>query len=93
MFIGLGRQMTVREFRFLPDQKSSAGMPLDYTLSLSADDGKTWKVVAKGEFPNIVNNPIWQTTPCEPATGAQLKLDCSRITLGRTIRYSDLEVR
>lgn len=93
MFIGLGRQMTVREFRFLPDQKSSEGMPLDYTLSLSADDGKTWKVVAKGEFSNIVNNPIWQTIPCEPATGSLLKLDCSRITSGRTIRYSDLEVR
>lgn len=93
MFIGLGKQTTVREFRFLPDQHTREGMPLDYTLSISADDGKTWKVLAKGEFSNIVNNPIWQIIKCEPATGSLLKLDCSRITSGRSIRYGDLEVR
>lgn len=92
MFIGLGRQTMVREFRFLPAQDNKEGMPLDYTLSISADDGKTWKVLAKGEFSNIVNNPIWQTVKCSPAKGSLLKLDCSRITSGQSIRYADLEV-
>ncbi len=92
MFIGLGKQMTVREFRFLPLQDSTEGMPLDYTLSVSADDGKNWTVIAKGEFSNIVNNPIWQTVKCKPAKGSLLKLDCDRITSGNRILYNDLEI-
>ena len=92
MYIGLGKQMTVRKFRFLPSQDTKEGMPLDYTLSISPDDGRTWTVLAKGEFSNIVNNPIWQTINCTPATGSLLKLDCSRITSGNRIFYSDLEV-
>ncbi len=92
MFIGLGKQMTVKQFRFLPAQDTKEGMPLDYTLSISPDNGQTWAVLAKGEFSNIVNNPIWQTVNCTPATGSLLKLDCSRITSGNRIFYADLEV-
>jgi alpha-L-fucosidase len=92
MYIGLGKQMTVRKLRFLPSQDTKEGMPLDYTLSISSDDGRTWTVLAKGEFSNIVNNPIWQTINCTPAAGSLLKLDCSRITSGNRIFYSDLEV-
>jgi len=92
MYIGLGEQQTVSQFRFLPAQETKEGMPLDYCLSISADEGKTWTVLAKGEFSNIVNNPIWQTIKCTPATGNLLKLDCSRITSGNRIYYSDLEV-
>ena len=92
MFIGLGKQMTVKQFRFFPAQDTKEGMPLDYTLSISPDNGQTWTVLAKGEFSNIVNNPIWQTVNCTPATGSLLKLDCSRITSGNRIFYADLEV-
>ena len=92
MFIGLGKQMTVKQFRFLPAQDTKEGMPLDYTLSISPDNGQTWAVLAKGEFSNIVNNPIWQTVNCTPATGSLLKLDCSRITSGKRIFYADMEV-
>jgi len=92
MFIGLGKQMTVNQFRFLPSQTTKDGMPLDYTLSISPDDGKTWTVLAQGEFSNIINNPIWQTVKCKPAKGSLLKLDCSRITSGNRIFYEDLEV-
>jgi alpha-L-fucosidase len=92
MFIGLGKQMTVKQFRFLPAQDTKEGMPLDYTLSISPDNGQTWAVLAKGEFSNIVNNPIWQTVNCTPATGSLLKLDCSRITSGNRIFYADMEV-
>ncbi|MCF0166822.1 MAG: alpha-L-fucosidase [Bacteroidales bacterium] len=92
MFIGLGKDMTIRQFRFLPAQETKEGMPLDYTLTLSADNGKNWTVIAQGEFSNIVNNPIWQTINCTPATGSLLRLDCSRITSGNRIFYSDIEV-
>ncbi len=92
MFIGIGEQKKVKEFRFLPSQDSKDGMPLDYILSISPDDGKTWKILAQGEFSNIVNNPIWQTVKCTPATGSLLKLDCTRITSGNRIFYNDIEV-
>lgn len=92
MFIGLGEQKTVKEFRFLPAQDTKEGMPLNYTLSISPDDGKTWTVLAKGEFSNIINNPIWQTVKCKPAKGSLIKFDCDRITSGNRIFYSDLEV-
>ena len=92
MGIGLGKDMTIRQFRFLPAQETKEGMPLDYTLTLSADNGKNWTVIAQGEFSNIVNNPIWQTINCTPATGSLLRLDCSRITSGNRIFYSDIEV-
>lgn len=92
MFIGLGKEMTVKEFRFLPAQDTKEGMPLNYSLSISADDGKTWTMLAEGEFSNIVNNPIWQTVKCIPTKGSLLKLDCNRITSGNRIFYSDLEV-
>ena len=91
MFIGLPKPMTVGTFRFLPAQDTKEGMPLDYVLSISADDGKTWTQIAKGEFSNIQNNPIWQTVRCTPATGSLLKLDCTRITSGTRIYYADLE--
>lgn len=93
MFIGLNKQMTVKEFRFLPAQGTKEGMPLDYILSISADDGKTWTVLAEGEFSNIQNNPIWQTIKCTPATGSLLKLDCKHITSGNRIFYEDLEAK
>jgi len=93
MFIGLDKTITVSQFRFLPAQDTKEGMPLDYTLSISADDGQTWTLLAQGEFSNIFNNPIWQTINCKPASGNLLKLDCSRITSGNRIYYSDLEVK
>ena len=93
MFIGLGKEMAVSQFRFLPAQDTKEGMPLDYVLSISADNGHTWTQLAKGEFSNIVNNPIWQTVNCTPAKGSLLKLDCTRITSGTRIFYSDLEVK
>ena len=93
MYIGLGKEMTVSQFRFLPAQHTREGMPLDYILSISADNGQTWTLLAKGEFSNIVNNPIWQTVKCTPAAGSLLKLDCTRITSGNRIFYADLEVK
>jgi len=92
MFIGIGKNVNVSSFRFLPAQDTKVGMPLDYILSISSDDGKTWTELAKGEFSNIENNPIWQNIKCNPASGSLLKLDCTRITSGNRIYYSDLEV-
>lgn len=91
MFIDLGGAKMVKGLRFLPNQKSREGTPLDYTLLGYQSDG-TWKVLAKGEFSNIVNNPIWQTVNCTPEKFGLIRLDCSRITSGKRIFYDDVEV-
>lgn len=92
LFIGLDKATTIKGFRFLPSQSTKEGMPLDYILSGTNDGAKTWKVLARGEFSNIVNNPIWQNLSFESTEMTLLKLDCDRITSGEKIFYSDLEV-
>lgn len=91
MFIELGGNKTVKGFRFLPTQDGQAGIPLDYTLSGYGPD-RTWKVLAQGEFSNIVNNPIWQTISFDPTECSRIRLECSRITSGTRIYYNDVEV-
>ncbi|MBQ0020099.1 MAG: alpha-L-fucosidase [Bacteroidales bacterium] len=92
LLIDLGKVTNVKTFRFLPNQSSREGTPLNYTLMGSSDGGKTWVQLAKGEFSNIVNNPIWQTVQCQPTKVRLLRLDCDRITSGQRILYSDIEV-
>ena len=92
LFVGLGKTKKVAGFRFLPNQSTKDGMPLDYIISGSNDGGKTWSVLARGEFSNIVNNPIWQSVSFDPTEVSLLKLDCDRITSGKKILFSDLEV-
>ena len=91
MFIDLGERRVVKGLRYLPAQESKDGMPLDYTLQGYNPD-RTWTVLAKGEFSNIVNNPIWQTIQCEPSSYKLIRLECSRITSGTRIYYDDVEV-
>ncbi len=91
MFIDLGKVQEVRSLRFLPDQESREGTPLDYILNGRKSDG-SWVQIAKGEFSNIINNPIWQTISFSPGEYDMLRLDCRRITSGNRIRYSDVEV-
>ncbi len=92
MFIGIGDLQRVKGFNFLPDEKHREGIPLEYCLLGSADDGKTWVELSKGEFSNIVNNPIWQKLTFEPQDVRLLRLDCPRLSSGENIFYDDLEV-
>lgn len=90
IFISFNGEKNVAGLRFLPNQESREGTPLDYTLLGYKDN--TWKVLAKGEFSNIINNPIWQTIKCTPEKFGMIRLDCSRITSGNRIYYNDIEV-
>lgn len=92
MFIDLGGVRQISGFNFLPDQNHSEGMPLEYVLSGSSDGGQTWNVLAKGEFSNIENNPIWQKLSFGATSVGLLRLDCPRLTSGTTIFYEDVEV-
>lgn len=90
LLIELPQVQNVKEFRFLPAQDNKEGLPLNYRL-LGSVDGKSWKTLSEGEFSNIVNNPIWQTVTFTPSNVKYLKMECTRITSGNEIRYSDLE--
>ena len=92
MFIGLEGMKRVKGFNFLPDQVHREGMPLEYALLGSPDDGQTWIELSKGEFSNIINNPIWQNLSFEARDLKLLRLDCLRITSGENIYYDDLEI-
>ncbi|MCQ2223260.1 MAG: alpha-L-fucosidase [Bacteroidaceae bacterium] len=92
MFIDLGQTKRVSGFHFLPDQNHREGMPLEYVVLGSSDDGKTWIELSKGEFSNIENNPIWQKVTFDAQDVKLLRLDCPRITSGNNILYEDIEV-
>lgn len=92
MFIDLGKVQKINRFNFLPDQKHHEGIPLEYILWNSTDGGNSWIELARGEFSNIVNNPIWQKIVFETQDAKLLRLDVPRITNGKNIFYDDLNV-
>lgn len=92
MFIDLGKVQKINRFNFLPDQKQHEGIPLEYILWNSTDGGNSWIELARGEFSNIVNNPIWQKIVFETQDAKLLRLDVPRITKGKNIFYDDLNV-
>lgn len=92
MFIDLGKVQKINRFNFLPDQKQHEGIPLEYILWNSTDGGNSWIELARGEFSNIVNNPIWQKIVFETQDAKLLRLDVPRITNGKNIFYDDLNV-
>lgn len=91
MFIELSQTQTINRFNFLPDETHREGMPLEYILWNSTDGGNNWTQLARGEFSNIVNNPIWQKITFEAQEAKLLRLDVPRITSGESIFYDDLE--
>ena len=91
MFIDLGQTQTINRFNFLPDETHREGIPLEYILWNTTDGGNNWTQLARGEFSNIVNNPIWQKITFEAQEAKLLRLDVPRITSGESIFYDDLE--
>ncbi|HVX49613.1 MAG TPA: alpha-L-fucosidase [Chitinophagaceae bacterium] len=64
--VDLGRPEKLTGFRYLPDQSPwNPGIIAAYELYVSTD-GQQWKLVSKGEFANIKNNPLWQTVTFTP---------------------------
>jgi len=58
--VDMGQSQAITGFGYLPRQDGNAtGLVSRYEFAVSAD-GTTWESVARGEFSNIVNNPIVQ---------------------------------
>lgn len=72
--VDLGESLTIKGFKYLPDQqRSDPGIIFNYKLYLSAD-GKNWsQPVSEGEFSNIRNSPVWQTKTFTSAEARYVK--------------------
>ena len=72
--IDLGKQYNLNGFTYWPMQERwSFGIITHYEFLVSRDN-KNWKAAAKGEFGNIVNNPIEQTIKFNKTKGRYIKL-------------------
>lgn len=75
LLIDLGEEKTITTFGYLPDQSEyNKGLISSYELSVGTNVNTIDQVVAKGEFSNIKNNPIWQSVYFIPVTARYLLL-------------------
>jgi alpha-L-fucosidase len=84
MHIDLGAKKEVKGFYYLPRADKDLGTIEKYSLYVS-DDGINWGLpVAKGEFANIVNNPVLQIIKLDKmATAKFIKLIADKIVQDR----------
>ena len=61
LVIDLGKEENLSGFRYLPDQGQWNPAIIAGYEFYTSDNGADWKLVSHGEFPNIKNNPLWQT--------------------------------
>jgi alpha-L-fucosidase len=74
LVIDLGKELNLCGFRYFPDQTLwGPGIITQYEFYVS-NDNEEWKLVDKGEFSNIKNNPTWQTKKFAPEKARYIKL-------------------
>lgn len=92
LVIDLGREQNLCGFRYLPDQGNTAGAIAKYQLLISQDNTE-WKRVDEGEFPNIRNNPVWQTRNFSPVKARYIKLRSLQDVYGNSnAGYAEVDV-
>ncbi len=73
LVIDLGNELILSGFRYHPDMVLwGPGIITDYEFYVSGNN-ITWKLVSKGEFSNIKNNPLWQIKKFEPVKARYIK--------------------
>ena len=84
-------EKTVSGFSYLPPQApGSAGVITDYEFQVLVNG--EWTTVRKGEFANVVNNPIWQEIRFEPVRTTAVRLVGTQLSSGGTAAYEDLNL-
>lgn len=93
LVIDLGKKENLIGFRYYPDQSMwGPGIITNYQLFVSTDN-REWKLVNEGEFPNIKNNPLWQTKLFTTVTARYVKLRALKNTEDNdNIGYAEIEV-
>ena len=84
--IDLTKPAVLQGLNYLPDQsRFFRGIALNYLISVS-QNGKSWKPVSKGEFPNIRNHPVNQTIRfVQPVKGRFLKFETTSVADGQKV--------
>jgi alpha-L-fucosidase len=93
LVIDLGREQNISGFRYHPDDGVwGPGMITLYEFHVSADE-KKWKLVDKGEFSNIKNNPVWQIKKFPVERARYIKLRAVKNVEGSDrIGYAEIDV-
>ncbi len=93
LVIDLGNKYDVCGFKYLPDQaRWSSGIITNYEFYVS-DDNKDWKLVDKGEFSNIQNNPTLQVKNFSPLIARYIKLRALKTTWGDDVAgYAEFDM-
>ena len=93
LVIDLGSILNLSGFRYLPDQGMwGPGIITNYQFSVSQDN-QEWKMVSEGEFPNIKNNPLWQTKNFDSVKARYIKLVALKNTEGNNnLGYAEVDV-
>jgi alpha-L-fucosidase len=93
LVIDLGGELNLCGFRYLPDQgRWPCGIITNYRLYVS-NDPEDWKLVSEGEYPNIRNNPLWQTKTFGPVQARYIKFSGLANTQGNAAAgYAEVDV-
>ena len=91
ILVDMEQSKMVSGFRYLPPQNTRNGIITHYSLWTS-ENGNDWTKVCSGEFPNVVNNPIWQNLTFKATKARFIRLDGEQISEGDRVLYSDIDV-
>lgn len=77
--IDLGKEHILNGFTYWPMQERYPfGIITDFVFSISADN-RSWNTVAKGEFGNIINNPVERQITFTPTKGRYIKIKALKV--------------
>jgi alpha-L-fucosidase len=90
--IDLGREVTLKGFRYLPGQGRTSGVISNFQFFVSTDN-KNWVLADEGEFSNIRNNPLWQNREFATRLARYMRLRSLQTTeTDDVVGYAELDV-
>ena len=90
LVIDLGKEQNLCGFKYYPDQRPGAIAEYEFYVS---NDNAEWKLVDKGEFSNIKNNPTWQTKTFEAVKARYIKLRALKNTENNNnLGYAEVDI-
>ena len=95
LIIDLGNEQTIRAFHYLPNQSEyNLGMIKNYEISVGTDLQSIHRVVKKGEFSNIQNNPVLQSVFFTPVNARYVKLKpVKMIKRGEIMHFAEVVIQ
>jgi len=93
LIIDLGKTESISGFRYLPDQHWwASGIITHYSFFVS-HDGEQWQLINEGEFPNIKNNPVWQSKTFTTTQARYVMLRATGNTLDNdVVAYAEVDI-